>query len=214
MRRSCISCCRAAGRKRGDGMSDVIKDVLMGKLFGTSGTSSGGGGAGGGGGIPQEDIDAAFAALAEKGVTVPDGATSADLDELIASIVTGGGGKTATGTITVSENTYMAQNPAILQVQHNLGAIPTGLVLYYDCTKMNSVYLMLLAEIITESAYMSRFYINGSSSIGVQKKDSTTVYVNFTQNADETNMMLSFASGSRISGEILAGTTITWVAWV
>lgn len=43
MRRSCISCCRAAGRKRGDGMSDVIKDVLMGKLFGTSGTSSGGG---------------------------------------------------------------------------------------------------------------------------------------------------------------------------
>lgn len=47
MRRSCISCCRAAGRKRGDGMSDVIKDVLMGKLFGTSGTSSGGGSSGG-----------------------------------------------------------------------------------------------------------------------------------------------------------------------
>lgn len=48
MQRSCISCCRAAGRKRGDGMSDVIKDVLMGKLFGGSGTSSGGGSSGGG----------------------------------------------------------------------------------------------------------------------------------------------------------------------
>lgn len=49
MQRSCISFCRAAGRKRGDGMSDVIKDVLMGKLFGGSGTSSGGGSGGGGG---------------------------------------------------------------------------------------------------------------------------------------------------------------------
>lgn len=51
MRRSCISCCRAAGRKRGDGMADVIRDVLMGKLFGTSGTSSGGGSSGGGGSV-------------------------------------------------------------------------------------------------------------------------------------------------------------------
>lgn len=59
MRRSCISCCRAAGRKRGDGMSDVIKDVLMGKLFGGSGTSSGGGSSGGGGGWPEVPDDGA-----------------------------------------------------------------------------------------------------------------------------------------------------------
>lgn len=60
---------------------DLIVQTLLGG--GSSGGSSGGG-------IPQADIDAAFAALAEKGVTVPDGATSADLDDLIASIVTGG----------------------------------------------------------------------------------------------------------------------------
>lgn len=73
------------------------KDLIAATLFG-GGTGSSGGGSG----IPQADIDAAFAALAEKGVTVPDGATSADLDDLIASIVTGGGGSVSllTGTIT------------------------------------------------------------------------------------------------------------------
>ena len=74
------------------------KDLIMSTLLG--------GGSSGGGGIPQADIDAAFAALAEKGVTVPDGATSADLDELIASIVTGGGDVTVqAGSVTFAENT-------------------------------------------------------------------------------------------------------------
>lgn len=70
-------------------MSEMIRNIFAAKVFGGAGGSSGGGG------IPQADIEAAFAALAEKGVTVPDGATSADLDDLIASIVTGGGGAVA-----------------------------------------------------------------------------------------------------------------------
>jgi hypothetical protein len=80
-------------------LQDIIKLGLVG--------SGSGGSSGGGGGIPQADIDAAFAALAEKGVTIPEGATSADLDELIASIVTGGGidgYDTLQGTFTVSED--------------------------------------------------------------------------------------------------------------
>ena len=78
-----------------------------------------GGSSGGGAGIPQEDIDAAFAALADKGVTVPDGATSADLDELIASIVTGGGGGVTvqTGSVTFasqqSSYAFIAESPDI-----------------------------------------------------------------------------------------------------
>lgn len=81
-------------------LQDIIKLGFVG--------SGSGGGSSGGGGIPQADIDAAFAALAEKGVTVPDGATSADLDDLIASIVTGGGGSDVTiqtGSVTFAETT-------------------------------------------------------------------------------------------------------------
>ena len=78
------------------------KDLIRATLFG-GGSSTSGGSSGGGSGIPQADIDAAFAALTEKGVTVPDGATSADLDELIASIVAGG--NFTTGTFTLAENT-------------------------------------------------------------------------------------------------------------
>ena len=97
------------------------KDLIAATLFGGAGGSSGGGG------IPQADIDAAFAALAEKGVTVPDGATSADLDDLIASIVTGGGatifGRTVeTGTVTP------ATTVDNLKVNHSLGIIPTGAI--------------------------------------------------------------------------------------
>lgn len=62
-------------------MTMTLKEIINAKLLGT----------GSSGGIPQEDIDAALAALAEKGVAVPDDATSADLDDLIASIETGGG---------------------------------------------------------------------------------------------------------------------------
>ena len=91
----------------------VGKDLVMATLFG-----SGGGSSGSGGGIPQEDIDAAFAALAEKGVTVPDGATSADLDELIASIETSGGSAAAAcGSITPSET-------GSVQIEHGLGKTP------------------------------------------------------------------------------------------
>lgn len=82
-----------------------------------------------GGGIPQADIDAAFAALAEKGVTVPDGATSADLDDLIASIVTGGssGGGIATGYIIPTEDIT-----GDVDIVHNLGEIPKLAVVYRE----------------------------------------------------------------------------------
>ena len=102
----------------------VGKDLIMATLLG-----SGGGSSGSGGGIPQEDIDAAFAALAKKGVTVPDGATSADLDDLIASIVAGGGGA---GTIfgrNYETGTFaLATRKSNAYIKHSLGAVPTGAI--------------------------------------------------------------------------------------
>lgn len=102
-------------------MSDIIRSIVNKKLL--EPVLGGSGSSGGGSGIPQEDIDAAFAALAEKGVTVPDGATSADLDDLIASIVAGGGGGMwmQTGTVTLTSDETASSARMIIPVDDSEG---------------------------------------------------------------------------------------------
>ena len=151
----------------------VGKDLIMATLLG-SGASSGGGG------IPQEDIDAAFAALAAKGVTVPDGATSADLDDLIASIKqTGGetifGRKFETGTFTPA-----AKNTNI-QVQHTLAAVPTAAIwwteedAYADTTQ--SYALLGIAIFFDETNwYGSRALITKASATSTSSVSASGKY--------------------------------------
>lgn len=55
-------------------------------------------------GVEKTNIAAALAAIAEKGVTVPDGSTSDALASLIASIEAGGGVKMVTGSFTLAED--------------------------------------------------------------------------------------------------------------
>lgn len=64
------------------------------------------------------NINAALTAIANKGVTVPDGSTSDALAELIASIETGGGMKVCCGTFTPVENTVT------YTVEHDLLKMP------------------------------------------------------------------------------------------
>lgn len=74
------------------------------------------------------NITAALAAIADKGVTVPDGSTSDALAELIASIEAGGGGaglpepfsKFETGTFLLSALAYAKDCP----ITHGLGIAP------------------------------------------------------------------------------------------
>ena len=65
------------------------------------------------------NVSAALAAIAEKGVTVPDGSNSDALAELIASIQAGGGGNIATGSFTVGDD--IKSN---IEIAHNLGEKP------------------------------------------------------------------------------------------
>ena len=66
------------------------------------------------------NITAALAAIADKGVTVPDGSTSDALASLIASIEAGGGGVTGI--------TYGIYIPAVTgydhTIEHGLGVVP------------------------------------------------------------------------------------------
>lgn len=70
------------------------------------------------------NIAAALAAIADKGVTVPDGSTSDALAELIANIEAGGGGAhVTTGTITPA-------SAAKQTITHGLGEVPTYFIIW------------------------------------------------------------------------------------
>lgn len=64
------------------------------------------------------NVSAALSAIADKGVTVPDGSTSDALASLIASIEAGGGAKIITGEFTLST---VASG---VSIEHNLGEVP------------------------------------------------------------------------------------------
>ena len=81
------------------------------------------------------NITAALAAIADKGVTVPDGSTSDALASLIASIEAGGGGLknnrlavVASGSFTVSERTEVSSNNRFI-LQHDSGVIPLLIII-------------------------------------------------------------------------------------
>lgn len=106
------------------------------------------------------NVSAALAAIAEKGVTVPDGSTSDALAELIASIEAGGSApgfaKVATGTITPSSTT------ANLTVEHGLGQVPDAAIIY--STLMPAAYV--LSTVVLSDGYCSTFARNGSTYTG------------------------------------------------
>lgn len=80
------------------------------------------------------NVTAALAAIADKGVTVPDGSTSDALAELIASIEAGGGARIATGSFTnITSSRYN------VKITHGLGAIPKIVIILWDDVSVDSV---------------------------------------------------------------------------
>ena len=75
------------------------------------------------------NVSAALSAIADKGVTVPDGSTSDALAELIASIEAGGGAsgfaKATKGSVTIG-----VVNKTTLTIEHGLGQKPDIAILY------------------------------------------------------------------------------------
>lgn len=80
------------------------------------------------------NVTAALAAIADKGVTVPDGSTSDALAELIASIEAGGGEGIATGNFTNG-----ASHRTFVKITHGLGAIPKIVIILWDDISLDSV---------------------------------------------------------------------------
>ena len=96
------------------------------------------------------NITAALAAIADKGVTVPDGSTSDALAGMIASIEAGGIQLTynrlyvaATGTFTPTERTGVSESSPLI-IEHDSGIIPFLVhVTASRVSKVNDMYYMV-----------------------------------------------------------------------
>lgn len=108
------------------------------------------------------NITAALTAIADKGVTVPDGSTSDALAGLIASIEAGGGGSGivyTSGTLTFASSTTCKGNV----ITHGLGVVPQifilGIKYYTGNTKYGLQYYGVISEGIRNLGYgATKFY--------------------------------------------------------
>lgn len=114
------------------------------------------------------NVSAALAAIADKGVTVPDGSTSDALAELIAAIEAGGGAsgfaKVTKGSVTITSSI----SSSTLTIKHGLGQKPDIAILYNPNGFTNdgiTACIMLSNGAFVNAGYNSRN--NSSARLGV-----------------------------------------------
>ena len=152
------------------------------------------------------NVSAALAAIADKGVTVPDGSTSDALAELIAAIESGGASgfaAVATGERTLS--TSMSN----VNVLHGLGQIPDVVILYIpDFTASTTG---IVASILLKSKYQINAGRHNSSGYGAYIEKNTYTL-------DETectfNGRIQYGSGNSSYTSFSSGKTYKWIAGV
>lgn len=162
------------------------------------------------------NINAALAAIAEKGVTVPDGSNSDALAGLIASIQAGGASglaKVATGTVTIS---YPKLSE--LEIAHGLGVAPDFAMLYAETSVFDKSGIM--GAIIFKLSDGHDLYINAGKYSG----NTRGVYFSSMSNWTDTNLddtKVTFTSELIMSGSSSSKTvnfdtnsTYRWIAGV
>ena len=162
-------------------------------------------------GTEQSNVTAALAAIAGKGVTVPDGSNSNSLASLIAGIEAGGGAKIATGSFTPTAdcNYY--------EITHNLGEKPTLAICL--CTIIIKGSFDVLYDDSTQRIvrFNSNNYLSGTaetvnSIINQTKPSGSTITNAGMYNATENTIK---AGNELISSKFfLAGVQYIWIVAV
>lgn len=165
----------------------------------------------------SDNVTAALAAIADKGVTVPDGSNSDSLASLIAAIEAGGGGNFATGTFTTTDD--ITSNVAI---NHNLGVKPKFIIVLNSVLEtygkaspyvLTFFYLFQCDSISYGLKYQTPS--KSSSSYGsafIQDSGSGTTGGWYRVNVDETTFTLKQANISSTYG-IGASSSFFWIAY-
>ena len=131
----------------------------------------------------QANIDAALAAIADKGVTVPDGSTSDALAALIESIEAGGGGNIVAGSFTPTSNM------TTFKVNHNFNTKDICFVVFMSDNKAYVARGVLYSSFTNgrkswmvynnENSYFSQIFGNtGVPTITTESVDLTGFFYN------------------------------------
>ena len=104
----------------------------------------------------SDNVTAALAAIADKGVTVPDGSNSDSLAALIESIEAGGGGGTAYGTYTPSKDLNIYNGRIVIETG-NIHA-SNGIIYCEDFNSLSSDYDMLFLAVVDGVAIGTKIY--------------------------------------------------------
>lgn len=126
------------------------------------------------------NVAAALAAIADKGVTVPDGSTSDALAELIASIEAGGG---ASGFAKVTKGSVRITSvisSSTLTIEHGLGQKPDIAILYNPNGFTNDGITACI--MLSNGAFVNAGYNRSNSSSGRRG-----VYFGTNGSMDETS---------------------------
>ena len=158
------------------------------------------------------NVSAALSAIADKGVTVPDGSNSDALRELILSIEAGGSAsgfaKVATGTIIPSSDTDS------ITISHGLGQLPDVAILYTKSDIRTSKYFLystIYVVISSDTCYWVCSGGTGSTKYGGRS---------YTWNANPNEETISFLgqifgyNNSIKTAYYISGIEYRWIAGV
>lgn len=163
------------------------------------------------------NVSDAFAAIADKGVTVPDGSTSDALAELIASIEAGGGlptglSKVAYGTVTPSYGV------SSVKITHGLGVAPNFAILFAaSVTSSGSSHTIATYVLYKSSSSVTYEYASGLSTSsdlsvgGIYKTVSTSSVLTDTTC---TFSRSSYYAGSSSATAYFSTNPYRWIAGV
>lgn len=122
----------------------------------------------------QANIDAALSAIANKGVTVPDGSTSDALAALIDGIEAGGGGggeyEISTGIITPAEDTES------LSFEHGLSKAPNFVHIFLPIGYSAKSYGNALRTLYYKSSYNSSFSPGEKYDVYTSRSSTSNYY--------------------------------------
>lgn len=144
------------------------------------------------------NVSAALSAIAEKGVSVPDGSNSDALHELILSIEAGGGlptglSKVAFGTVTPSHNV------SSVKITHGLGVAPNFAILFGTSGMPSGSYHMIATYVLYKSS-SSVTYANASGYNSSNDLSIGGIYKTVSTSSALTDTTCTFSKSSYYAG--------------
>lgn len=155
------------------------------------------------------NVSAALAAIADKGVTVPDGSTSDALAELIASIEAG-------TTIEMGSFTPV-EDCNVYTISHNLGTIPTFALFFANGIENNSYSFIYDNGTNRLCWFCNSYYLSGTSNFSTSYLHKTSISSKSLSDSsmfNATENTIKVGNNSATVNYLVSGITYSWLLGV